>query len=68
MRGLLNLSEGKKTNAVRLAHFFGGPTDGHVTRQSSAAIGRPLKGGKMGLMSRLRMHDCTMPFDTVVRQ
>src|SRR5882762_12042376 len=45
MRGFLHLSERKKTNLVRLAHFFKRPANAHVTRQSLAAIGRPFKGG-----------------------
>src|SRR5665213_4348421 len=48
MRGFLHLSERKKTNLVRLAHFFERPADAHVTRQSLAAIGRPFKGGNGG--------------------
>src|SRR5258708_36801863 len=48
MRGVLHLSERKKTNLVRLAHFFKRPANAHVTRQSPAAIGRPFKGGNGG--------------------
>src|SRR5713101_6957060 len=48
MRGFLHLSERKKTNLVRLAHFFKRPANAHVTRQSLAAIGRPFKGGNGG--------------------
>src|SRR3984893_13733509 len=48
MRRFLHLSERKKTNLVRLAHFFKRPANAHVTRQSLAAIGRPFKGGNGG--------------------
>src|SRR3981189_77305 len=44
MRGFLHFTERKKTNVVRLAHFFKRPANAHVTRQSLAAIGRPFKG------------------------
>jgi hypothetical protein len=44
MRGFLHLSERKETNVVKLAHLFERPANAHVTRQSLAAIGRPLKG------------------------
>src|ERR1700716_2950004 len=45
MRGFLHLAERKKTNVVRLAHFFKRPANAHVTRQSLAAIGRRFKSG-----------------------
>src|SRR5678815_3098756 len=48
MRGFLHLAEREKSNVVRLPHFFKGPANAHVTRQSSAAIGRPLKSGDGG--------------------
>src|ERR1700736_2552261 len=48
MRGFLHLTERKKTNVVRLAHFFKRPANAHVTRQSLAAIGRPFKSGDGG--------------------
>src|SRR3546814_4542298 len=48
MRGFLHRRERKKTNVVRLAHFFERPANAHVTRQSLAAIGRPFKGGNGG--------------------
>src|SRR6202163_1437308 len=48
MRRFLHLSERRKTNLVRLAHFFKRPANAHVTRQSLAAIGRPFKGGNGG--------------------
>src|SRR5437764_2899112 len=48
MRWLLQLGERKKTNLVRLAHFFKRPANAHVTRQSLAAIGRPFKSGDGG--------------------
>src|ERR1700674_1960291 len=48
MRGFLHLSERKKPNLVRLAHFFKRPANAHVTRESLAAIGRPFKGGNGG--------------------
>src|SRR5271154_716731 len=48
MRGLLHLGEGKKTNMIRLAHFFERPAHAHVARQSPAAIGRLCKGGNGG--------------------
>src|SRR6185312_4367235 len=48
MRGFLHRTEGNKTNVVRLAHFFKRPANAHVTRESLAAIGRPLKGGNGG--------------------
>src|SRR4028119_1985177 len=47
MRGSLHLTERNKTN-VRLAHLFERPANGHVTRQSPAAIGRPFKRGDGG--------------------
>src|SRR4030095_999888 len=45
MRGFLHLLEREQANVVRLAHFFECPANAHVTCQSSAAIGRPFKGG-----------------------
>src|SRR3546814_9030138 len=48
MRGFLHFRERKKSNVVRLAHFFERPANAHVTRQSLAAIGRPFKGGNGG--------------------
>ncbi len=45
MRGFLHLTERKKTNLVRLAHFFERPAHAQVTRQSFAAIGRFCKRG-----------------------
>src|ERR1700716_4621686 len=48
MRGFLHLTERKKTNVVRLAHFFKRPANAHVARQSLAAIGRPCKSGDGG--------------------
>src|ERR1700730_9836698 len=48
MRGFLHLTERKKTNVVRLAHFFKRPANAHVTRLSLAAIGRPFKSGDGG--------------------
>src|SRR4029453_5963299 len=48
MRGFLHLTEREKSNVVRLAHFFKRPANAHVTRQSSAAIGRPFKSGDGG--------------------
>ena len=41
VRGFLHRIERKKTNFVRLAHFFERPANAHVARQSPAAIGRP---------------------------
>ena len=55
MRGFLHLTERKKTNVVRLAHFFERPANAHVTRQSLAAIGRPFKGGDGGGHWKLRV-------------
>ena len=43
MRGFLHRFERKKTNIVRLAHFFERPANAHVTRQTLPAIGRPFK-------------------------
>src|SRR4030095_1856832 len=48
MRGFLHLTEREKSNVVRLAHFFKCPANAHVTRQSSAAIGRPFKSSDGG--------------------
>src|ERR1700754_93275 len=48
MRGLLHRTERKKTNVVRLAHFFKRPANAHVPRQSPAAIGRTFKSGDNG--------------------
>src|SRR5882757_8457927 len=48
MRGFLHLTEREKSNVVRLAHFFKCPANAHVTRQSSAAIGRLFKSGDGG--------------------
>src|SRR3546814_1147218 len=48
MRRFLHRGERKKTNVVRLAHFFKRPANAHVTRQSLAAIGRPFEGGNGG--------------------
>ena len=48
VHGFLHLAERKKTNVVRLAHFFKRPASAHVTRQSLAAIWRPFKGGNGG--------------------
>src|SRR3546814_18167668 len=48
MRRFLHRGERKKTNVVRLAHFFKRPATAHVTRQSLAAIGRPFEGGNGG--------------------
>ncbi|MET4688569.1 hypothetical protein ABIA13_003014 [Sinorhizobium fredii] len=45
MCGFLHRFERKKTNVVRLAHFFERPANAHVTRQTLASIGRPFKGG-----------------------
>jgi hypothetical protein len=54
MRGFLHLAERKKTNVVRLPDFFERPANVHVTRQSPAAIGRPLESGSGGLIGTLR--------------
>src|SRR5882757_5268701 len=48
MRGFLHLTEREKSNVVRLAHFFKCPANAHVTRQSSAAIGRLFKSSDGG--------------------
>ena len=48
MRSFLHLTEREKSNLVRLAHLFKRPANAHVTRQSSAAIGRPFKSGDGG--------------------
>ena len=48
VRGFLHLTERKKTNLVRLAYFFKRPANPHVTRLSSATIGRAFKGGNGG--------------------
>ena len=50
MRGFLHLAERKKTNVVRLAHFFKRPANAHVTRESSAAIGRASKAVMVGVI------------------
>jgi hypothetical protein len=48
IRGFLHRFERKKTNIVRLAHFFERPANSRITRQSLAAIGRLFKGGNGG--------------------
>jgi hypothetical protein len=40
-----HLTEAKKTNVIGLTDFLERPANAHVTRQSPASIGRPLKGG-----------------------
>src|SRR6476660_7345279 len=54
MRGFLHLTERKKSNVIRLAHFFERPANAHIARQSLAAIGRPFKSGDGG--GRWRSH------------
>ncbi len=45
MRGLLHLGKRNESNVVGLAYFFECPANAHVTRESSATIGRLCKGG-----------------------
>ena len=57
--GFLHRLERNKTNVVRLSHFFECPTDGRVTRQSPAAIGRAFERGNGGGRWKAR-GDCAL--------